>query len=243
MRYGGLFEGIGGFALASKSVGWINVWSNDIDKSCCEDLERNFNHKIINSDIKECGNGRTYELEKVDIIAGGIPCQPFSTAGKQKGANDDRSQWHEMFRIVSEIKPHWVIIENVVGIVKMELDNIQSDLESEGYSTISFEIPASAVSAPHPRKRIWIIANLDSGRWNSQPLFSTKSQKRYCTYDVNSTNAIIGGQKTWLAEPELGRVVYGVPRKLDKEIIKKLGNAIVPKIAFEIFSIIHFIES
>ena len=96
LTYGGLFEGIGGFALAASWAGIRPVWSNEIDKDCCKVLRKNFYHNIIESDIRNIGNGREHELQSVDIICGGFPCQPFSNAGTRKGRNDDRYLWPEM---------------------------------------------------------------------------------------------------------------------------------------------------
>lgn len=88
LTYGGLFEGIGGFALAASWAGMRPVWSNEIDKPCCDVLRKNFTHNIIQSDIRNIGHDREYELQPVDVICGGFPCQPFSHAGQRKGRND-----------------------------------------------------------------------------------------------------------------------------------------------------------
>ena len=102
-------------------------------------------------------NGADYA--GVDLLTGGFPCQPFSVAGKRKGAADDRALWPEMLRVIAESKPTWIIGENVAGIVSMELDNILSDLESLGYSAWPLVIPACAVDARHRRDRVWIVAH------------------------------------------------------------------------------------
>ncbi len=104
-------------------------------------------------------------LAPVDIICGGWPCQPFSVAGKRRGKEDDRHLWPEYLRIVTELHPTWVIGENVPGIINMELDTVLSDLESQGYETATFIIPACAVDAPHRRDRVFVVANCEDGRW------------------------------------------------------------------------------
>lgn len=96
--------------------------------------------------------------ETVDIICGGYPCQPFSVAGKRRGKEDDRHLWPEMFRLIRECMPSWVVAENVAGHVSMGLDQVLSDLEGEGYAGWPFIIPACAINAPHRRDRLWIIA-------------------------------------------------------------------------------------
>lgn len=107
--------------------------------------------KTIRQDFKDiCTEG-------IDLLTGGFPCQPFSVAGKRKGKEDNRFLWPEMFRVIQEIRPRWVVAENVAGIVRMALDNCLSDLEGEGYTTQTIIIPACAVNAPHRRDRVWIV--------------------------------------------------------------------------------------
>ena len=110
-----------------------------------------------------CGEGfRVYAKPPVTLITGGFPCQPFSVAGKRGGKADDRYLWPAMFRIIEEVRPRWVVGENVAGIVRMELDTVLSDLERIGYTTQAIVIPACAVNAPHRRDRVWIIAHSES---------------------------------------------------------------------------------
>jgi len=111
----------------------------------------------------------------VDIITGGFPCQPFSFAGKRRGKEDHRSLWPEMLRVIDECRPRWVLGENVVGIVSMELDNVLSDLENIGYSARPIVIPACAVDARHRRNRVWIMAH--SEREGSNQRFDTSMQR------------------------------------------------------------------
>ena len=160
MRHGSLFSGIGGFDLAAQWMGWDNIFQVEYDEWCQKILTKNFPNVKKYKDIKEF-DGTKYR-GSVDIISGGFPCQPFSTAGKRQGEADDRYLWPEMLRVIREVKPTFVVGENVAGLVSMDngktLEGILSDLENEEYQTESFIIPACGVGAWHRRDRIWIVA-------------------------------------------------------------------------------------
>jgi len=157
MRHGSLFSGIGGFDLSAQRMGWKNVFQVEIDPFCQKVLKKNFPNTKLYGDIRE--TDFTPYRGTIDIISGGFPCQPFSVAGLRKGKDDDRALWSEMCRAVREIKPRYVVGENVTGIISMELDSVCTDLENEGYTVQPFIIPASALNACHERKRVWIIAH------------------------------------------------------------------------------------
>lgn len=156
MTLGSLFAGIGGFELAATWAGITPVWSNEIDKSACNKLRKNFTHEIIEKDIRQIGRG---SLSSVNIISGGDPCQPHSVAGLGKGEDDNRFLWPEMFRVVRELHPAWVVNENVDGSISNGiLDRKITDLEGEGYACQAYDIPSEAVGALHRRQRIWLVA-------------------------------------------------------------------------------------
>ena len=170
MTHLGLFEGIGGFALAAQWAGWHTSTVVEWNPYCQAILKKNFPDATIYGDIKQF-DGRPY-AGQIDIITGGFPCQPFSHAGKREGATDDRYLWPEMLRIIRQIKPAWVVGENVAGLLTMDgghiFAGILADLENAGYSTETYLIPAVSVGAPHRRDRIWIIAynsGIGCGRW------------------------------------------------------------------------------
>jgi DNA (cytosine-5)-methyltransferase 1 len=159
MRHGSLFSGIGGFDLASEWMGWENVFH-------CEWME--FPRKVLDyywpnadSHINICKTDFTKYANKIDILTGGFPCQPFSMAGKRKGTDDERYLWGEMLRAIQEIKPTYVIAENVFGITNIDggmvFEQVCVDLEAEGYEVQPFIIPAAAKNAPHRRDRCWFI--------------------------------------------------------------------------------------
>ncbi len=160
-----LFSGIGGFALAASWTGKIQtVGFSEIDPYAIAVLKKNFPNTPNYGDIRQIT--RETLGQRIDLITGGFPCQPFSVAGKQLGKADHRDLWPEMLRVIKEFKPSWVIGENVAGFVNMELDRTVTDLEAQGYEVQPLIIPACAVGAPHRRDRVWIIAY---SQHNGQP--------------------------------------------------------------------------
>jgi len=172
-----LFSGIGGFSLGLESAGLVDtVAFCDFDKYCQQILKKNFPGVPIYGDVKELNYDKLKAdgIDTIDIITGGYPCQPFSVAGRKKGEEDPRHVWPEMFRLVQELRPTWVIGENVGGHIKLGLDTVLENLESEGYSARTFSISASSIGANHKRERVWIIANLA----DSQRLGRTEGTKK-----------------------------------------------------------------
>ena len=157
MRVLDLFSGIGGFSLGLERAGMTTVAFCEFDPFCRSVLAKHWPLVPIHEDIRNL-DGYQYR-GSVELVAGGFPCQPFSVAGKRGGASDDRALWPEMFRVIREIHPTWVIGENVPGIIAMELDSVLSDLAGEGYSCQTFVIPACTVDAPHRRDRVWVVAH------------------------------------------------------------------------------------
>ena len=156
IKHASLFTGIGGFDLAAREMGWDNVFQVEKDKWLLGKLAKNFPHTKRYGDIKEF-KGHEYR-NRIDVISAGFPCQPYSVAGKRKGADDDRALWPETHRVIEAISPTFVVCENVTGIISMGLDAVLSDLEALHYATETFVIPASAKNAWHQRDRVWIIA-------------------------------------------------------------------------------------
>lgn len=160
-----LFSGIGGLDLAAEMAGFRTVGQCEWADYPTKVLEKHWPNVHRWRDIRTLTGESFYEktgMRTVDVISGGFPCQPFSVAGKRRGKEDDRYLWPEMLRVISELRPAWVVGENVAGIVNMALDTVLSDLENQGYTVQAFIIPACAVDAPHRRDRCAIVAHCNN---------------------------------------------------------------------------------
>ena len=205
-----LFSGIGGFSLGLESAGLVEtVAFCDFDKYCQQVLNKNFPGVPVYGDVKELNYEKLKAdgIDQVDIITGGYPCQPFSVAGSKKGEQDPRHVWPEMFRLIKELRPTWVIGENVGGHIKLGLDSVLENLESEGYSARTFSISASSVGANHKRERVWIVGYSTNNRRNSS---TSDSQTRRTigqseeggmrqlerTSDVENSRRSVGGKQS-----------------------------------------------
>jgi len=246
-----LFSGIGGFSLGLQRAGMKTIGFCEIDKYCQKVLKKNFPDIPIYDDV--CKLTGSDINEPVDLICGGFPCQPFSVAGKRLGAADDRHLWPEYLRLIQELRPTWVIGENVAGLINMGLDNVLSNLEGAGYSSRTFVIPAVAVDAKHRRDRLWIVAHsnlqhdqrrgqpckpisvgretrteLNGGRSNVAHTHGAHGEGNECTKRSIPQRANFSQPCRWEPEPSVGRVAHGIPHRMDR--LKGLGNAVVPQI-------------
>lgn len=160
MNHGSLFSGIGGFDLAAEWMGWTNVFHCEWEEFPRKVLNYHFPKSISYGDITK--TDFTIHRGQIDILTGGFPCQPYSSAGKRLGKEDDRHLWPEMLRAIEEIQPRWVVGENVLGLVNwnggLVFEEVQADLEAKGYKVQPFILPACGVNAPHRRNRVWFVA-------------------------------------------------------------------------------------
>ncbi|MDD3156999.1 DNA cytosine methyltransferase [Anaeromusa sp.] len=241
MKMLSLFSGIGGIDLAAQWAGIETVAFCEIEPFCQKVLKKHWPNVPIFEDVKKLGREALEDagIGRVDIVAGGYPCQPYSLTGERKGHEDDRALWPEMFRIISEVRPDWVIGENVAGHVSLGLDNVLSDLESVGYSTQAFIVPACSVGGYHRRDRVFTVANIDSKRVE-------RSIKKQIFREPHIPFRQIGKsfqeaeRRFDSFESRLCRSLYGLPNGVDR--IKALGNAVVPQQIYPIFAAIAEIE-
>jgi DNA (cytosine-5)-methyltransferase 1 len=170
LTHGSLFSGIGGFDLAAQWTGWQNVFHCEWNPFGQRVLKHYWPNAESFYDITK--SNFTHYAGRIDVLTGGFPCQPYSTAGKRLGKEDERHLWPEMLRAIREVQPRWVVGENVSGLINwsggLVFNEVQADLEAEGYEVRAFVLPAAGVNAPHRRDRIWFVAYSDNLRISKQ---------------------------------------------------------------------------
>lgn len=261
------FSGIGGIDLAAEWAGFKTIAQIERDPFCLKILNKHWPNIPKFEDILNvtADTIRRESNAQPTVLSGGFPCQPFSTAGKRRGKDDDRYLWPEMLRLVRELRPSWVVGENVVGLLSMGIDILLSDLESTGYSCRTFVIPAVAAGAPHRRERVFIVAysghntreSKQQSKQERSEEFDTGGEGRIFSYSnecIGSSKrniAGMGGESEQIAEiwrwdretapePCLCRMANGIPRRMDR--LNALGNAVVPYQIYPIFKQIADIE-
>ena len=177
MKHGSLFSGIGGFDLGFERAGIETVWQVEIDDYCRRVLAHHFPSAQRYDDIRTVGK---HNLAPVDILSGGFPCQDISNAGKRAGIDGERSGlWSEYARIIGELRPRYVVVENVAALLRRGMGRVLGDLAALGYDAEWQSIRASDVGAPHLRERIWIVAyprrGFSDSSWNDSDQWRTRT--------------------------------------------------------------------
>lgn len=227
-----LFSGIGGFSLGLERAGMQTVAFCEWDKKAADVLRKHWPSIPVFDDVRTL---KGKHVGSVDLICGGFPCQDISVAGKGAGLAGERSGlWWEFHRLIQEIKPRWVIAENVSALRSRGLDEVLRSLAEIGYDAEWHCIPASALGAPHRRDRIWIVAyphgaGLEGGK-QIQNYLEQSIRRKESTFGSNPQCSVFSGKERhrWDIEPGVGRVVDGVSGRVDR--LKQLGNAVVPQI-------------
>jgi len=209
-EYISLFSGIGGMDLGLDRAGMKCVAQVEIDDFCQEVLNKHWPNVPKFKDVKNVGKEN---LPTADLICGGFPCQPHSYAGKRKGKEDDRNLWPEYLRIIKELKPKYVLGENVPGLITSMLDEILSDLENIGYTCQAFIIPALAFNAPHRRNRVFVLAHANSGGY-----FHGKSE-------IIPTEGGVDAQRKFIAGSKIVANATSKRQQGQGEFIKRSGKA------------------
>ena len=244
MTHASLFSGIGGFDLAAEWMGWENIFHCEWNPFGQKVLAHHFPNSKSYNDITK--TDFTIHAGAIDVLTGGFPCQPYSLAGKQLGKEDERHLWPEMLRTIEEVKPTWVVGENVLGIVNwgggLVFNEVQVELENKGYEVQAYILPACSKNAPHKRERTWFLAYSNSARLYKQHISakSIKEKPRSRIFDEK------GDFRSFPTQPPICGGDDGFPKELDSitfskwknQSIKAYGNAIVPQVAYQIFKAI-----
>lgn len=236
MRFGSLFSGIGGMDLGLERAGMECAWQVEIDLFCQRVLRKHWPNVPKYRDVQICGG---HNLERVDLIAGGFPCQDISYAGNGAGINGERSGlWSEMFRIVCELRPNYVLVENVAALLNRGMGRVLGDLANVGYDAEWDCIPAGVFGATHKRERVFLVAYpsgerrpiLVRDRGLNEGFFWMDASSVWPTTSSRTRDSVIAWlEKQSLDESPLHRVGAGVSHRMDR--LKSLGNAVVPKVA------------
>lgn len=185
MNHVDLCSGIGGFALGFQWAGLSKpVMFCDVEPWCRKVLAKHWLDVPVEEDVKVLAN-EPERIPDCTILTAGYPCQPFSLAGERRGAEDDRHIWPYINEIVAQKRPTWCVFENVYGHLSMGLDEVLSDLETQGYTARPFIVPACGVDAPHKRDRIWIIARLVEDATSSQRTAGAKESGAFSEGDAD----------------------------------------------------------
>lgn len=232
-----LFSGVGGLDLGLERAGMKIVGQVEIDEFCRRVLTKHWPEVPRHDDVRTCIEWwRSVPRPQVDLVAGGFPCQPSSTAGRRRaGEGDERWLWPAMAAVVDAIRPAWVVAENVPGLRTRGLAAVLGDLDRLGYRARAGTISACAVGAPHVRERLFILAHPD-GQHGRPPAGPAVAPPRSPAVGVRSAEprrrnpaAQPGLGDRWADQPRVGRVAYGVPGGVDRR--RALGNAVVPQVA------------
>ena len=255
-RVGELFAGIGGFGLAAERCGWRVVWASEIEPYARAVYRKNFPHVTLHGDITKLTKD---QLEPVDVLTGGFPCQDISNAGKRKGIDGERSGlWREYARLIGELRPRYAIVENVGALAVRGLGRVLGDLATLGYDAEWHCIPASAVGVPQRRERLFIVAHpprsgspqvlhqdaLDATRHHAGLDATCGNDANPDHQDCRARSLPVLGHANWSTIPDRERsgANDGLPDRLDHKRYKCLGNAIVPQVAEAIFRAINAVE-
>jgi len=221
-----LFSGIGGFALAARWAGFTTVQFVEMDPFCQQKLNKNFPGVPIHPDIKTFGG-----VPDIYLLTGGFPCQGLSVAGKQKGWEDERTQlWFDMFRIIKQSRPKYIIIENSIRLLYVGYDGIRGQLKSIGYETEAIPVTGFSFGAQHRRKRLYIVAYTGGIRQQGCRVTSVLRERLLSKQALR----VFPGwrERSAIPTPRTFRGINGIPNGVDR--VKALGNAIVPQIAYQI---------
>jgi DNA (cytosine-5)-methyltransferase 1 len=224
LKFGSLFSGIGGMDLGLERAGMECLWQVEIDEFCRKVLAKHWPNVARFNDVRECGK---HNLEQVELIAGGFPCQDVSLAGPGAGLSGERSGlWFQMFRIICELRPRYVLVENVAALLNRGAGRVLADLASVGFNAEWEALRASSFGAPHRRERVFIVAypnesngqtGLGSESNGTRQIFSSGNQECVPLW-LQTTDQFIGMDD-------------GISHRVYEHRVGGIGNAVVPQVA------------
>lgn len=226
-----LFSGIGGLELGLERAGMTVVGQVEIDPWCRKVLAKHWPEVPRHDDVRTCVDWwRSEPRPAVHVVAGGFPCQPASSAGLCLAQDDERWLWPDMARVVRELRPRYVVVENVVGLLDRGFDEVLGDLAGLGFDAEWGVLSACAVGAPHPRERVFVVAHPASEPGRPAARGPARAV-RTATAPGRPRLAVTEPRDSgwWDTEPRMGRVADGLPGGLDRRVA--LGNAVVPQVA------------
>jgi DNA (cytosine-5)-methyltransferase 1 len=220
LTVGSLFSGIGGLDLGLERAGMQIVWQVEIDAYARRVLAKHWPDVARFPDVRDVG---ARHLVPVDLICGGFPCQDISAAGKKAGITGARSGlWKEFYRIICELRPRYVLVENVAALTRRGLPTVLGDLAACGYDAEWQVLSAVAFGAPHRRERLFLVAYSDGAGLALRQVFGEDARAQLAAFKRESS-------PWWAIEPDVGRMAHGVPHRVDR--LRGLGNAVVPHVA------------
>ncbi|MCW2165376.1 DNA (cytosine-5)-methyltransferase 1 [Microbacterium hydrothermale] len=225
----GLFAGIGGIELGLKRAGMHTVGLVERDAWCRRVLARHWPDAPQHDDVVTAPQWWASEPRpRVHVVAGGFPCQPFSTAGLQKGVLDERWMWPAMADVIRAVRPDYVLVENVAALVRdaRAWGTVLADLHRLGFDAEWSTLSANQFGAPHIRERVYLVAYASSG---DVPYPHESASPWPLELEPRGGRRQYGGAG-WLPEPEMDRVAHGVSRGVGESELHALGNAVVPPI-------------
>lgn len=227
ITFGSLFAGIGGFDLGFERAGMVCKWQVEIDDYANKVLRKHWPDVHRERDIRQCG---IHNLQRVDVICGGFPCQDISYAGLGAGLDGERSGlFFEAVRVVRELQPQVIVLENVAALLTRGLDRVLGTLAEIGYDAEWHCIPAAAVGAPHIRDRVFILAHGENTHVSQVLAKDSGLRTQWPKREFRGADGLYQGDGRWPSESGLVRVVDGLPAEVDR--LRGLGNAVVPQVA------------
>ena len=239
LKLGSLFSGIGGLELGLERAGMTVRWQVEIDPWCRQVLACHWPDATRYTDVRAIDWN---EVQGVDVICGGFPCQPVSEAGSRRAQDDERWLWPEFARCIGVLRPRYVVVENVSGLLTanrgLAMGDVLGGLADLGYDAEWSVVTACSMGAPHTRERVFVVAYPHSGGQQASRVSGNRHGQAVAQGRTGAEHlhapTVVGrgsGGSTWPVEPDVGRMADGLSPDLDRRRLRALGNAVAPAVA------------